>query len=53
MEKTKTMPKHKQNGLVEKPSIDELIKESKMRIEQIKEIYHQEIGKLKAYEEMK
>lgn len=49
----KTAIKQKENGVVKKQTLDEKIAESKTRIEQIKEIYHQEIGKLKAFEEMK
>ena len=53
MEKTKSMPKHKQNGDVKELTLKERISETKYNIEKLKEAYHQEVGKLKAYEEMK
>ena len=49
----KTAIKQKENGVVKKQTLDEKMEESKRRIKEIEAVYHQEIGKLKAYEEMK
>ena len=53
MEKTKTIPKHKQNGDVKELTLKEKIEDSNRRLKELEALYHQEVGKLKAYEEMK
>ena len=49
---TKTS-KIKENGKATKIDIDEMIRNSEHRIEELEAAYHQEIGKLTAYKDIK
>ena len=45
MDKVKELPKIQENGKKEKLSRDELIKLSEQKIEQLKILYYQEVGR--------
>ena len=49
---TKTS-KIKENGKATKINIDEMIRNSEIKIKEIEAAYHQEIGKLTAYKDIK